>query len=72
MDPPSEAQSFDVAPAFPSFLSNDEDSVLRIEEGRVIRGTTDGEVCEEEGEAELSEGFGDEEEMGGVAERVGI
>ena len=72
LDVVTDSQSVDIAPSLPSFLSGCEETMLGVEESDVVRGASDGEVLEEEGEAELAEGFGDEEEMGRSSKMVGI
>ena len=45
--------------------------MLGVEEGNVVRWSSDGDGFEEEGEAELAEGFGDQEK-GRVSKGKGI
>ena len=59
-------------PPLLSFFSSDHEASLGIEEVRVVRGSSDGESVVEEGEAELSEPFGESKEVGGSVEVEGI
>lgn len=60
---------FDQLPPLPPFLSYDDDSFLGIEEGDPVVRFGDGDGPPEEGEANLTDSFGDEEEMGGRTRR---
>ena len=51
--------------------SNDEDARSRVEEGRPISCSEDGDGVVEEREGDLGDGFGDEEEVGGVLKGSG-
>jgi len=53
-----------VVPPLLRLFPDDEESVLRMEEGNEVRGTGDGDRVVEEGKSELAEGVRDEEEVG--------
>ena len=67
-----EADLSNVAPASSSILPSDEETFLGIEEDGVVRGRGDVDRVVEEGEAELSEPFGESKEVGCSVEVVGI
>ena len=57
-----------VTPPRPPVFSN-KNAVLGVEEGGVARRASDGDRVVEPGEAEVAEGFGDEEEMSRLVKR---
>ena len=62
---------FDQLPPLPPFLSDDDDSFLGVEEGDPVLRFGDGDGPPEERETDLTDRFGDEEEVGGVLKGSG-